>query len=306
LFFDFEKTMQAVFRNRFLPYLLLTPTLIILILFLYYPVVDTFRLSFYRSFIGLRERYVGLENYQSLLGLTQGVETDYWNIFRQTLIFSAGIVVTSMTLSLGLAVLASQPVRGLKIYRTLLIWPYALSTAIAGSIFLFLFNEAAGLMTYLAETIFHVHPAWLSNPGLAPIVVAASAIWKSLGYNVIFYIAGLQTIPREVLEAAAIDGATAWQRFWRVVFPLLSPFTFFLLITNISYAFFDTFASVSILTGGNRNTNTNTLMYNLYQDAFVDHRTGPAAAQSILLFALVAAITYLQFRFGEQRVVYGG
>jgi sn-glycerol 3-phosphate transport system permease protein len=187
-----------------------------------------------------------------------------------------------------------------------LIWPYALSTAIAGSIFLFLFNEAAGMMTYLSETIFHIHLAWLSDPALAPLVVGASAVWKALGYNVIFYIAGLQTIPRELLEAAAIDGATAWQRFWRIVFPLLSPFTFFLLITNISYAFFDTFASVSILTGGNRNTNTNTLMYNLYRDAFVDHRTGPAAAQSILLFGLVASITFLQFRFGERRVTYGG
>lgn len=298
--------MQPVFRNRYLPYLLLAPTLIILLLFLYYPVVDTFRLSFFRSLIGLRERYVGIENYQTLLGLSAGIETDYWNILGQTLIFSAWIVLSSMTLSLGLAVLASQKVRGLKIYRTFLIWPYALSTAIAGSIFLFLFNEAAGLMTYLSETIFHIHPAWLSDPALAPLVVGASAVWKALGYNVIFYIAGLQTIPRELLEAAAIDGATAWQRFWRIVFPLLSPFTFFLLITNISYAFFDTFASVSILTGGNRNTNTNTLMYNLYRDAFVDHRTGPAAAQSILLFGLVASITFLQFRFGERRVTYGG
>ncbi len=297
--------MQTVFKNRFLPYLLLAPTLVILILFLYYPLIDTVRLSFYRSLLGLRQRYVGLENYQTLLGLSTGVATDYWSIVGLTLVFSAGIVVASLILSLGLAVLASQPVCGLKIYRTLLIWPYALSTAIAGSIFLFLFNEAAGLMTYLAETIFHVHPAWLSDPGLAPIVVAASAVWKALGYNVIFYIAGLQTIPREMIEAAAIDGATAWQRFWRIVFPLLSPFTFFLLITNVSYAFFDTFASVSILTGGNRNTNTNTLMYSLYRDAFVDHRTGPAAAQSVLLFVMVAAITFVQFRYGERRVVYG-
>jgi sn-glycerol 3-phosphate transport system permease protein len=297
--------MQAVFRNRWLPYLLLAPTLLILILFLYYPLVDTARLSLYRSFLGLRLRWVGLDNYTSLLGIGENATTEYLDMVVLTFIFSAGIVVVGLGLALGLAVLASQPVRGLKFYRTLLIWPYALSTAIAGSIFLFLFNQSAGLATYLADTLFHVRPAWLSDPALAPLVVAAAAIWKALGYNVIFYIAGLQTIPREVLEASSIDGATSWQRFWRIVFPLLSPFTFFLVITNVSYAFFDTFATVSMITGGNRNTNTNILMYNLYHDAFVDHKTGQAAAQSILLFVMVAAITFVQFRFGERQVAYG-
>src|SRR5262249_15186452 len=132
-----------------------------------------------------------------------------------------------------------------------------------------------------------------------------AAIWKALGYNVIFYVAGLQTIPQEIKEAASIDGASTWQRFWRIVFPLLSPFTFFLVITNVSYAVFDTFATVSMPSGGNPNTNTNIMMYNLYHDAFIDHKTGQAAAQSVLLFVMVAVITFVQFRFGERRVTYG-
>ncbi len=297
--------MQSVFKSRYLPYLLLAPTLIILILFLYYPLFDTLRLSLYRSFLGLRLRYVGLDNYTSLFGIGENATTDYLNIVLLTLVFSAGVVFFGIALSLGLAVLASQPIRGLRFYRTLLIWPYALSTAIAGSIFLFLFNQSAGLATYLTDPFLHIHPAWLSDPILSPVVVAAAAIWKALGYNVIFYIAGLQTIPQEIKEAASIDGATAWQRFWRIVFPLLSPFTFFLIITNVSYSFFDTFASVSVLTGGSRNTNTNIMMYNLYHDAFIDHKTGQAAAQSVLLFVMVAAITFVQFRFGEGRVAYG-
>ncbi len=296
--------MQATFKSRFLPYLFLAPTLIVLALFLYYPVLSTLQLSAYRSFLGLRQKYVGLDNYVGLLS-PAGDGADYASSFVITIIFSTLVVVGGIGLSLGLALLASQKIRGIRFYRTLLIWPYALSTAIAGSIFLFLFNQSVGVMTYVVDALFHVRPAWISDPGLAPWVVAMAAIWKALGYNVIFYIAGLQTIPRDVLEAAAIDGATSFQRFWRVVFPLLSPFTFFLVITNVSYAFFDTFATVSVLTGGSQNTNTNTLMFTLYRDAFVDHKTGQAAAQSILLFVMVAAITAIQFRVGERQVTYG-
>jgi sn-glycerol 3-phosphate transport system permease protein len=304
-------TQQAIFRNRWLPYLFLLPTLIILVLFLYYPVMNTFRLSVYRSAPnGLDLTYVGLDNYMRLLdpkvvkdseGHVQ-IKGTYMLVLARSLLFSGTVVVGGLALSLAIAVLANQKLRGIRIYRTLLIWPYAISPAIIGTVFLFMFNPV-GVINNVWGSIFHTRPNWLGDPVLTPLLVIMAAIWKNLGYNVIFYLAGLQNIGGDLLEAAAIDGANRWQRFWSIVFPLLTPFTFFLFITNLTYSFFDIFGTVEVLAGPGPSNSTTILIYNMYQD--FNNNIGLAAAQSVMLFILVAFITVMQFRTTERRVNYG-
>lgn len=292
-----------VFPLASLPIALLLPSLTILVLFLYYPTLQTFSLSTYRKSIrvGAPAHYVGLDNFARLLD-----DQTYLDSLKTTAFISCAIVFIGLAISLGIAVLAMQKVRGATIYRTLLIWPYALSPAIAGAIFLVLFNEQAGLMRYLTDTLFGIKPKWLSSPDWAPWIVIMAAIWKNLGYNILFYMAGLQNVSGEVLEAASIDGANRWKRFWFVTFPLISPMTFFLLLTNLTHTFFDIFGLIDILTpGGGPIDSTNVLIYRVYQDAFEFRKFGPAAAQSVVLFALVIGITLLQFRFGARRVHYG-
>jgi len=303
---------QAIFRNRWLPFLLLLPTLIILVLFLYYPMVDTFRLSFFKAAPnGLDLTYIGLDNFKHLLdpqivttesGSLQ-INGEYIFILGRSLLFAVLIVVGGLGLSLAVAMLANQKLHGIRIYRTLLIWPYAISPAIVGVVFLFMFNPA-GAITFVWNALFHVRPNWLGDPVLTPMLIIMASIWKNLGYNVIFYLAGLQNIGGDLIEAAAIDGANSWECFWKIVFPLLSPFTLFLLVTNLTYSFFDIFGTVDVL-GGPGNNSTNILIYNLYTDLQTNHSTGLAAAQSVLLFTLVAVITIVQFRSNEQRVYYG-
>lgn len=306
-------TQQAFFRNRWLPLFLLLPTLLILVFFLYYPVISTFQLSAYRAAPnGLDLTYVGLDNYGRLLdpkittnkeGRVQ-IKGDYLLVLGRSLLFSALIVVGGLSISLSIAVLANQKLRGIRIYRTLLIWPYAISPAIIGVVFLFMFNPV-GMINTFWNSVFHTRPNWLGDPLLTPGLVVVTAIWKNLGYNVIFYLAGLQNIGGDLLEAAAIDGANRWQRFWSIVFPLLTPFTFFLFITNLTYSFFDIFGTVDVLAGPGPNNSTTILIYNLYQDLQINHSTGLAAAQSVMLFILVAFITVMQFRTTERSVNYG-
>ncbi|MCA0456630.1 MAG: sugar ABC transporter permease [Chloroflexi bacterium] len=305
--------MQSYFRNRWLPYLLLIPTLIILVCFLYYPILSTFSLSFNRSAPnGIDLTYSGLENYQRLLdpqitrteaGVTL-FKGQYLIVLVRSLVFSAIIVVGGLALSLGIAVLANQKIKGIRIYRTLLIWPYAISPAIVGVVFLFMFNPVVGVINYAWGNIFGTRPNWLGDPILTPLLVIAAAIWKNLGYNMIFYLAGLQNVGGELLEAASIDGANSWTRFWKITFPLLSPFTFFLIITNLTYSFFDVFGTIDILAGPGPANSTTVLIYNLYRDLQVNHNTGLAAAQSVMLFGLVAFLTIMQFRTNEKRVNY--
>lgn len=305
--------MQTIFRNRWLPYLLLLPTLIILVAFLYYPIISTFNLSFYRAAPnGIDLRYAGLANYQRLLDPritytetgTMLIKGSYIVVVARSLLFSTLIVVGGLATSMGIAVLANQKLTGIRIYRTLLIWPYAISPAIVGVIFLFLFNPVVGVINYAWNEVFGTRPNWLGDPVLTPLLVIVASIWKNLGYNVIFYLAGLQNIGTELLEAASIDGANSWVRFRRIIFPLLSPFTFFLLITNLTYSFFDVFGTIDILSGPGPANSTTVLIYNLYRDLQTNHDTGSAAAQSVMLFVLVAGLTVLQFRTTERRVTY--
>ncbi len=295
-------TAQAgAFKGWLLPIVFLAPTLIVLTLFLYYPSLDTFRLSTLLARLGARRTlFVCVDNFTSLVS-----DGDYLNSFVITIFISAAIVVLGLALALGIALLAYQPIKGARIYRTLLIWPYAISPVVAGVIFLLLFNPTGGIVNYALDNVFGIKIGWLNDPTAAPWAVIIASVWKSLGYNILFYIAGLQNVSKDIREAASIDGANVAQRFFSVVLPLLSPITFFLVITNMTYAFFETFGTIDYLTGGGPLNSTSTLMYNIYEVGITNNDLGKAAAQSIVLFALVIGLTVVQFRTSGNRVNYG-
>ena len=300
-----EPQERATFKSPVLPWLFLLPTFIILAVFLYYPALRTLRLSLYRANIILgNETFEGLGQFAELLS-----SPVYHQVILQTLIYCALVVVLGLLLAMGLAWLASRPIAGAKFYRLMLIYPYALSPAIAGTIWLFLFNPEIGVINNVLSSLIGVRPRWLDNPLLAFGLVVLAAIWKGLGYNVVFYLAAIQNIPGEVSEAAAIDGATGWQAYWKVIFPLLSPMTFFLVFTNLIYALFDSFGLVDILTRGGpvygQTGITTFLIYQLYEDGFRNFKTGVAAAEAVLMLIMVGVITVMQFRYGNRRVHYG-
>ncbi|OLV19579.1 carbohydrate ABC transporter permease [Deinococcus marmoris] len=297
---------NAVFKGTAMPWLFLLPSLLILAVFIYLPALQTLRLAAYKANLILgTERFVGLQNVTELL-----LSPAYRQVALQTLIFMVLTVSLGLLFSLGLAWLASRPVRGSKYYRLLLIYPYALSPAIAGTLWLFMFNPEIGVVNQLLGSLFNVKPRWLDDPILAFSLVVVAAIWKGLAYNIVFYLASIQNLPGDVMQAAEIDGATPAQVFWRVAFPLLTPITFFLVFTNIISALFDSFALTDILTRGGpyfHNAGITTfLVYQLYQDGFVNFKSGVAAAQAALMLVLVAFITFMQFKVGEKRVHYGG
>ncbi|MBF6596409.1 MAG: sugar ABC transporter permease [Thermaceae bacterium] len=289
----------AVFKNRWLAFLLLLPTLLVLGVFLYYPALQTLGLSLFRAnFIFLTKTFVGLAQFRQLL-----TDSAYYQSLLQTVVFCSLVVALGLILGLGLAILVNQPIRGAAIYRSLLLYPYALSPAIAGTLWLFMFNPEVGLVNQILRSLFGIAPRWLDTPVLAFALVVFAAVWKNIGYNLAFYVAALQNIPGELLEAAALDGATPWQRFRHVTLPLLSPITFFLVFVNLTYSIFDTFSLVDILTGGGPTLDktgiTTFLIYRVYLDGFVNFQTGFAAAQAILMLIMVGAITVLQFRLGR-------
>jgi sn-glycerol 3-phosphate transport system permease protein len=230
----------------------------------------------------------------------------YEDIIGRTFYMSFWIVVLSMGLSLLIATMAQLPVRGAAIYRILLVWPYAISPAVAGIIFLLMFNPAGGIINHLLVQWFDLKLGWLNDPDVAPWTIIIASVWKSIGFNILFYIAALQNVPKDLLEAGAIDGAGALRRFWHIVWPLLSPTTFFLLVTNITYAFFETYATIDYLTpGGGPLQSTTTMMYRVIQLGVDNNDLGKAAAQSIVLFMMVIGLTLLLFRAGEREVYYG-
>ena len=290
------------FKGKLIPFVFLAPTLLILLVFLYYPVIQTFRLSTYRvAFLGLKKQFTGLENF---IDLAQ--DPGYMRTLQVTSLITVAIVIGGMALSLAIAMLANQDIRGASIYRVLLIWPYALSPAVAGVIWLFMFSPGFGAVNYLMFRAIGTELNWLGNPRLAVLLIIMASIWKNLGYNVVFYLASLQNVNPEVLEAASIDGAGAWRRFWSVTFALISPMTFFLLITNITYSFFDLFGMIDLVTKGGPLNATNVMIYNLYRDGFEYYKTGLAAAQSVILFVAVVILTIIQFRTSGRHVHYGG
>lgn len=297
-----EPPRPGTFTSRWIPAFLLAPTLLILALFLYYPALDTFRLSTLLYRLGARRSaFVCMDNFTRL------VDPAYLQSVLLTLGLSLAIVVIGLGLGLLIATAAYQPVQGARIYRTFLIWPYAISPVVAGIIFSLLFNPAGGIINHFLGIFGIAAVPWLNDAAFAPWAVIIASVWKSLGFNVLFYIAGLQNIPTDLKEAASIDGANAIQRFFRITFPLLSPITFFLVITNITYAFFDTVGTLVYLTGGpGPLDSTNTMMFRVYQLGVQNNDMGKAAAQSIMLFLLVAGLTVIQFRTTSDRVTYGG
>jgi sn-glycerol 3-phosphate transport system permease protein len=292
--------MRAAFPHRLLPYLLVAPQLAISLVFFYWPAVQALRQSMLREDpFGLATTFVGLANFRRVLG-----DPAYINSVRVTVVFSVLTVLFSMAIALLLAVQAEKIVRGKGFYRTLMIWPYAVAAAIAGMLWLFLFNPSFGTLAWpLRQLGIHWDP--LLDGGQAMGLVVAAASWKQISYNFLFFVAGLQAIPRSLIEAAAIDGAGSARRFWTIVFPLLAPTTFFLLVVNTVYALFDTFGIIHAVTGGGPGKATETLVYKVYNDGFVNLQLGSSAAQSVVLMVIVITLTAFQFRYIERRVHYG-
>lgn len=291
---------QSAFKNKILPYFLLAPSFIIIGYFLFYPTYETFRLSLYRlGPFAIKKIFIKFGNFVDLL-----TSADYLHSFKISFVFSASVVIFGLAISLGLAVLINRKIRGINFYRTALIWPYALSPAIAGALWVFLFDPSAGYLNYFFSILFDLKPKWLTTGSLALIVVTAAATWKNIGYNIVFFLAGLQNVPKDIQEAAGIDGANRFQVFWRITFPLLSPMTFFLLIMNLIYSYFGSFGLIHVMTEGGPANATNILIYDLYKEAFINHNAGLASAESIILFVLVFVLTMMQFGTSGRGVHY--
>ncbi|MBP8972860.1 MAG: sugar ABC transporter permease [Anaerolineae bacterium] len=293
---------QGTFKHWWIALPLLAPTLIILALFLYYPSLETLRLSTMLSRLGARrEVFVCVDNFTRLVK-----DSTYADTLVRTMYISFFIVVLSMGLSLLIATMAYLPLRGASIYRILLIWPYAMSPAVAGIIFLLMFNPSGGMVNYLLGKWFGIKLGWLNDPKVAPWTIILASVWKSMGFNILFYIAGLQNVPKDLIEAGAIDGAGVLRRFWHIVWPMLSPITFFLIVTNLTYAFFETYATIDYLTpGGGPLKSTTTMMYRVIQLGVQNNDMGKAAAESIVLFLTVIGMTLVLFRTGGRQVTYG-
>ena len=290
---------RVVFPNKLLPYLLLAPQIAITLVFFFWPAFQAVRQSLYRDDpFGFSSRFVGLDNFELVLS-----DPSYINSLQVTVIFSLSVAIVALVAALLLAVMADRVVTGKGIYRTLLIWPYAVAPAIAGMLWLFLFSPAMGTLAIrLRRAGFDWNP--LLNGDQAMVMVVGAAAWKQISYNFLFFLAGLQAIPKSLIEAAAIDGAGPTRRFWTIVFPLLSPTTFFLLVVNTVYAFFDTFGIIHAVTGGGPGKSTETLVYKVYNDGFVNLNLGASSAQSVILMVIVIALTVIQFKYVERRVHY--
>ena len=290
---------RVIFKGWWLPALLVAPQLIISFMFFFYPSGQAIWNSlFLPDPFGLKTEYVGLDNFRFLL-----TDSYYLASFKTTIIFSTAVSVSSMAIGLYLAALADRLIKGAGVYQTLLIWPYAIAPAIAGVLWLFLFNGNIGLISYYLQGIGYDWNHTLDGDQAMFLVVLASS-WGRISYNFLFFLAGLQAIPKSIIKAAAIDGASFWRRFLTIVIPLLSPITFFLLVVNIVYAFFDTFGIVHTITSGGPEQDTNILVYKVFSDGFVSQDLGSSAAQSVILLVLVGVLTVIQFKYIEKKVHY--
>ncbi len=286
--------------KKIFPYLLLVPTFIIIVFFIYYPTFQTFKLSFYKiSPFGNRLFFVGFQNFWSLFTSGQYIQSAI-----TTLIFVTVTVIGGLVISLLLALLLNEKVPGIGIFRTLIFAPYAISPAVAGTLWAFLLSPVAGYISYLFLIIFNAQPQWLTTYPLALIAIMIATIWKNLGFNVIFFLAGLQSIPQSYYEAATIDGANSIYRLLKITIPLLSPITFYLIVMNVTFTAFSAFATIDVMTQGGPANTTSTLIYKLYQDGFVNFNTGFASAESVVLILIMAVFTYLYFKFGQRAVFY--
>ena len=290
---------RVAFRSRWLPYVLVAPQLAITIVFFFWPASQAIVQSVQQQDpFGISVEFVGLDNFVMLFN-----DAHYLASFKVTAIFSVLVAFFGMSLSLILAVFADRALRFAGMYKTLLIWPYAVAHAVAAVLWLFLFNPTLGIVAHWIKG-FGVawDPLLVSRDAMVLVVVAA--VWNQISYNFLFFLAGLQSIPKSLIEAAAIDGAGPGRRFWTIVLPLLSPTTFFLLVVNVVYAFFNTFAIIDAATGGGPGSATEILVYKVYKDGFKALDLGSSAAQSVILMAIVIGLTIVQFRYVERRVQY--
>ena len=290
---------RVVFRHGVLPYLLVAPQLVVTFVFFLWPASQ----ALYQSFLledafGLSSKFVWLKNFSEL-----SADPLYLESFEITVVFSLSVALLSMSISLLLAAMADRLIRGATLFKTLLIWPYAVAPAVAGVLWYFMFNPSIGINAFFLRALGYDWNHQLDGTD-ALILVVIAATWKQISYNFLFFLAGLQAIPRSLIEAAAIDGAKPFKRFWTIIFPLLSPTTFFLLVVNVVYAFFDTFGIVHATTEGGPAGATQILVYKVFADGFVGLDLGSSAAQSVVLMTIVVALTVFQFRFIERRVEY--
>jgi sn-glycerol 3-phosphate transport system permease protein len=290
---------RVLFKSWWLPWVLIAPQMAVITIFFFLPAAQTvYQSVLAQDAFGTSITFVGAENFQRLWN-----DPTYLASFGTTAIFSVLVAVIGLSVALLLAVMADRVVHGATIYKTLLIWPYAVAPAVAGVLWLFMFAPSVGIVSYALRALgFDWNHLLNGRHAMALIVLAA--VWKQISYNFLFFLAGLQSIPKSLIEAAAIDGARPWRRFWTIVFPLLSPTTFFLLVINVVYAFFETFAVVDTATNGGPGKDTAILVYKVYYDAFKALDLGGSAAQSAVLMVIVITLTVLQFRYVEKKVQY--
>jgi sn-glycerol 3-phosphate transport system permease protein len=290
---------RVVFDSRYLPWLLLVPQMAVILVFFFWPAAQAVLQSLQQQdAFGTSVQFVGLDNFKALWQ-----DESYLASFKTTAVFSVLVAGIGISLSLLLAVFADRVVRGGVFYKTMLILPYAVAPAVAAVLWVFMFSPSLGVVAYaLGKLGFNWNHLLNSNHAMTLIVIAS--VWKQISYNFLFFLAGLQSIPKSLIEAAAIDGAKPWRRFWSIQFPLLSPTTFFLLVMNVVYAFFDTFAIVDAATHGGPGKDTTILVYKVYHDGFKALDLGGSAAQSVILMAVVVALTVVQFRYVEKKVQY--
>ena len=290
---------RVVFQSKWLPYALLAPQIAVTVVFFFWPAAQAVWYSFLvQDPFGNSSEFVWFQNYQELFA-----SSHYLDAFKVTAVFSGLVAVSGILISLFLATQADKVLRGALAYKTLLIWPYAVAPAIAGVLWAFLFAPSIGIVTYFLKKA-GIDWNWIVDSDQAMLLIVIAATWKQISYNFLFFLAGLQSIPKSLLEAAAIDGATPLRRFWTIVFPLLSPTTFFLLVINIVYAFFDTFGVIDATTQGGPAGSTQILVYKVYYDGVKAADLGGSAAQSVILMFIVISLTVIQFRFVEKKVQY--
>jgi len=290
---------RARFKSKWLPYLLVAPQILITLLFFFWPAIQALYQSvLLQDAFGGYSEFVWFDNFAALFG-----DPTYLESFRTTALFSLLVAFFGMAISLLLAVFADRVTKGASIYKTFLIWPYAVSPVVVGVLWMFLLSPSLGVLSHVLSWL-GIRWDYMVNGNHAMILIVIAAIWKQISYNFLFFLAGLQSIPKSLIEAAAIDGAGPVKRFFTIVFPLISPTTFFLLVVNVVYAFFDTFAIVEATTHGGPGKDTEILVYKVFSDGFKGGDLGSAAAQSVVLMAVVILLTVVQFKYVEKKVQY--
>ena len=290
---------RVLFRSKWLPWVLITPQLLIIGIFFFWPAGQAVLQSFQmEDAFGMSTEWVGLDNFRQLFA-----DPTYLNSFKRTALFSVLVAGVGIAVSLALAIFADRIIRFAMVYKTLLIIPYAVAPVIAGVLWVFMFSPSIGVVThYMGKLGYEWNHLMNENQAMALIVI--TSVWKQISYNFLFFLAGLQSIPKALIEAASIDGAGPWRRFWNIQLPLLSPTTFFLLVINIVYAFFDTFGIIDAATHGGPGQSTSILVYKVYLDGFKALDLGGSAAQSVILMLIVVVLTVIQFRYVEKKVQY--